>query len=139
MKEPKRKNKPGAGRPRIEVNEELIYSLARIFCTQEEISTITGVSVDTLHRNYADVIKKGNDNGRMSLRRKQFQSAIAGNTTMLIWLGKNLLGQKDSPLQLSNPDEGKGIFDDMAAAMQIAVSEVRKPEKLKVIEGKLVQ
>ena len=31
----------------------------------------------------------------MSLRRKQYTSAMDGNTTLLIWLGKNWLGQKD--------------------------------------------
>ena len=31
----------------------------------------------------------------MSLRRMQFEKAQTGNTTMLIWLGKQMLGQKD--------------------------------------------
>jgi hypothetical protein len=31
----------------------------------------------------------------MSLRRMQWEKAQTGNTTMLIWLGKQMLGQKD--------------------------------------------
>ena len=31
----------------------------------------------------------------MSLRRMQFEKVQTGNTTMLIWLGKQMLGQKD--------------------------------------------
>ena len=31
----------------------------------------------------------------MSLRRKQFETALAGNVTMMVWLGKQYLGQKD--------------------------------------------
>ena len=31
----------------------------------------------------------------MSLRRKQYEVAMSGNTSMLIWLGKNILGQRD--------------------------------------------
>ena len=31
--------------------------------------------------------------GNISIRRAQFELAMRGNTAMLIWLGKNLLGQ----------------------------------------------
>jgi len=31
----------------------------------------------------------------MSLRRRQYTTAMDGNTAMLIWLGKNWLGQTD--------------------------------------------
>jgi hypothetical protein len=33
--------------------------------------------------------------GRISLRRKQWEVATAGNIPMLIWLGKQYLDQKD--------------------------------------------
>jgi hypothetical protein len=33
--------------------------------------------------------------GKISLRRKQYSIAQEGNVTMLIWLGKNWLGQTD--------------------------------------------
>ena len=33
--------------------------------------------------------------GRMSLRRAQLNIALKGNPTMLIWAGKQLLGQSD--------------------------------------------
>jgi hypothetical protein len=31
----------------------------------------------------------------MSLRRKQYSTAMEGNATMLVWLGKNWLSQTD--------------------------------------------
>ena len=31
----------------------------------------------------------------MSLRRKQYSTAMEGNATMLVWLGKNWLSQSD--------------------------------------------
>lgn len=37
----------------------------------------------------------GKETGKASLRGKQFAVAMTGNPTMLIWLGKNMLGQKD--------------------------------------------
>lgn len=60
-----------------------------------EIGSIVECSVDTLERNFADVIKKGRERGKSSLRRKQFEMAMNGNVTMLIWLGKQHLGQTE--------------------------------------------
>ena len=33
--------------------------------------------------------------GKMSLRRRQYSAAMDGNSAMLIWLGKQWLGQKE--------------------------------------------
>jgi hypothetical protein len=33
----------------------------------------------------------------MRLRKAQYNKALEGNPVMLIWLGKNILGQKDDP------------------------------------------
>lgn len=41
--------------------------------------------------------KKGFADLKKSLRRKQIERAESGNATMLIWLGKQLLGQRDVP------------------------------------------
>jgi hypothetical protein len=38
----------------------------------------------------------------MSLKRKQFDMAMKGNVTMLIWLGKQTLGQRDVPADYNN-------------------------------------
>ena len=35
----------------------------------------------------------------MSLRRKQWELAQKGNSTMQVWLGKNILKQSDNPIQ----------------------------------------
>jgi hypothetical protein len=88
-----------AGRPRKQVDEQQIESLAGIGCTIAEIAAVSGVSKDTLERNYAALIEKGREHAKSSLRRMQFKSAEAGNVTMQIWLGKQLLGQKDHTVQ----------------------------------------
>ena len=84
-------------RPKKEVDEELLYKLAQIHCTMREMSDIVGVSIDTLKRRYADLIDKGKSEGKMRLRRKQIEVAMSGNHTMLIWLGKQMLNQSESP------------------------------------------
>jgi hypothetical protein len=82
-------------RPLLEIDEETVEKLAGIHCTMEEIAYVVGCSVDTLERRFAETIKAGKAKGRTSLRRHQWLSAEKGNVTMLIWLGKQLLGQTD--------------------------------------------
>lgn len=82
-------------RPRKKVDVELVKKLASIHCTGDEIADIVGISRDTLDRRFADIIKEARSVGKSSLRRLQWQSAQKGNVAMLIWLGKQLLGQKD--------------------------------------------
>jgi hypothetical protein len=83
------------GRPLKPLDEETIARLARIQCTNEEIAAICGCHRDTLHERFSDVIKRERESGKSSLRRLQWKSATKGNVTMQIWLGKQLLGQKD--------------------------------------------
>lgn len=89
-------------RPKKEVDEQLIYRLAKIHCTMEEISAITKVSVNTLERRFGGIIKEAKEHGRASLRRYQYLLAKKGNLGMLIWLGKQLLGQRE-PEDLKGP------------------------------------
>ncbi|MEW5918527.1 MAG: hypothetical protein AB1762_19145 [Gemmatimonadota bacterium] len=44
---------------------------------------------------FAEYVATKSLKGRVSLRRKQMQLALQGDRTMLVWLGKNLLCQKD--------------------------------------------
>lgn len=79
-----------------ELDIRQIKELAEIQCTMGEIASVMGCSVDTLERRYAEVIKEGRDHGKSSLRRMQYKKALEGNPTMLIWLGKHYLDQKEA-------------------------------------------
>ena len=83
------------GRPKIKIDAALVEKLAGIGCPNKEIASIVGCSVDTLDRHFADVITKGRENGKTRIRQKQIQMALGGNVAMLIWVGKNMLGQTD--------------------------------------------
>ena len=87
--------KKKVGRPKKELDTKLIERLSSIFCTNEEIASVVECHADTLADNFSEYLKKGRSRGKMSLRRMQFEKAQTGNTTMLIWLGKQMLGQKD--------------------------------------------
>jgi hypothetical protein len=82
-------------RPKKVIDPKLVQDLASIGCKTTEIAAIVGASVDTLDRRFAEEMNKGRNNLRCSLRRWQLDAAKKGNVTMLIWLGKQLLDQKD--------------------------------------------
>jgi hypothetical protein len=80
---------------KADVDPEQVQKLAAIGCTHQEISDIVGCSHDTLTRRFRKEIEFGRANAKASLRRKQWETALSGNVTMLIWLGKQVLGQSD--------------------------------------------
>jgi hypothetical protein len=86
------------GRNRKPVPSADVFKLAAIGCKDTEIAEWFGVDSNTLRYNFSVELLKGRETLKQSLRRKQIEVAMSGNPTMLIFLGKNLLGQSDSPL-----------------------------------------
>jgi len=87
------------GRPKKELDAEVIANLSQIGCTQEEIGSVVGISARTLQRRFADLIEDNKNKGKASLRKRMWQSALKGNPNMMIWLSKNHLGMKDRTVQ----------------------------------------
>ena len=83
------------GRPKKELDEELIARLSQIGCTQEEIGSVIGISARTLQRRYADLVYENKNKGKASLRKKMWEKALKGDPKMLIWLSKNYLNMVD--------------------------------------------
>ncbi len=85
------------GRPKKELDKDVIAKLSQIGCTQEEIGSVIGISARTLQRRYADLVAENKNKGRASLRKKLWSKAMRGqgNEKLLIWLSKNELNMKD--------------------------------------------
>jgi hypothetical protein len=91
------------GRPKKVIDFEALERLCMIQCTGEEIADYFNINYDTLDRiikdeynmSFSEYFAKNKGKGRMSLRRAQYTAAMKGNTTMLVWLGKNWLSQTD--------------------------------------------
>lgn len=117
---------PKGGRPRFDFSDKLplVRKLASIQCTDEEIAAGLGCSQDTLARgrkrepDLDAAILDGRANGRMSLRRAQYRKAMEGNPAMLIWLGKQVLGQRERA-ELETPE-------DTPAAIEVRVVSGRR-------------
>ena len=93
-------------RPRKTIDKKQFENLCALQCTEVEICGWFDVCTETLNswckREYgglcfSEVYAQKRGKGRISLRRQQFQLAEKGNASMLIWLGKQYLGQRDTP------------------------------------------
>lgn len=80
-----------------DIDVELVWRLACIQCTLQEIADVVGVDIETIRKHYGPMIEKGKSVGKKSLRRAQWDKALQGSDRMLVWLGKQYLSQKDAP------------------------------------------
>jgi hypothetical protein len=87
----------GRGLNRRVVNPDEVYKIAAIGSTDREIARWFSMNEDTLRYNFADILQTAREDLRQSLRHAQIKLAISGNATMLIWLGKQILGQQENP------------------------------------------
>lgn len=89
------------GRPRVKVDLDEVQELAAEGCTQAEIANTLGIALSTFHnrKDIKSAYEKGIAEMKISLRHYQFKAARDGNVQMQIWLGKQVLGQKDTPAE----------------------------------------
>lgn len=112
------------GRPAFELSDEdlqKIVAMIRIQCTQDEVCGVMGATDKTLNLalkkigqpGFSELFKRHRDEGKVSLRRSQWKAATEKlNPTMLVWLGKQMLGQRD---QIETVTEHKVVpFDGWA-------------------------
>lgn len=91
------------GRPRKQIDQEQFEKLCGLQCTLEEFCCYFDCDDNTLNKwckrtykkSFSEIFKLKRGTGKISLRRKQFEIAMAGNPTMLIWLGRNYLDQTE--------------------------------------------
>lgn len=79
----------------LDINPEQVKALAGIQCTVKEMCAVLGCSRTTIFEKYKNELREGRRMGKAELRRLQWNAAKDGNTGMLIWLGKQWLGQTD--------------------------------------------
>ena len=95
------KTKPGP--PKLfKPNMDEVEKLCRLNCTNAELAAYFGFSPETIDREirdnkvFRDAVTQGKNYGKLSLRRRQVKLAEEGNPTMLIWLGKVYLKQREN-------------------------------------------
>lgn len=87
----------GRGKNKKVVPPDEVYRLAALGCDIGEMADWFGVNRETLKYNFSEYIAKGRADLKHRLRRAQIKAALSGNPALLIWLGKNLLSQQETP------------------------------------------
>jgi len=97
------------GRPRIELDPKQAKIFGYFRATYDTMAEQIGCHVDTIRAamqdedsEFSKAYKKGFSSMKMKLSEAQVKTAIEEhNSTLLVWLGKQYLDQKDNPM----PDE----------------------------------
>lgn len=87
----------GRGNRKRVVAPQDVYELAAIGCNDSEIARWFDVAETTLKTNFSEILAKGREDVKMTLRRAMLKNALSGNAVMQIWLSKNMLGMSDNP------------------------------------------
>lgn len=119
------------GRPRLDFDVETFEKLCGYQCTLIEISEHMKMSGDTIEarckeiygKSFSEVFKLKRSAGHLSLRRAQHKLAQEGNATMLIWLGKQHLGQLDKLNLVITPDDADKLIDEAAKEHGLPIPE----------------
>jgi hypothetical protein len=109
------------GRPRKEVNFNLVDQLWKIQCTGEEIASVLDMDYDTLNARvkenfgipFSDYFKRKSGAGKASLRRTQFELAKK-SAAMCIWLGKQYLNQREPETYIPEEPSEMPEFENMS-------------------------
>lgn len=92
------------GKPPAVIDLDLVEKFSRCHPSDTELAALLGISHPTfvkhkkLNPEILEAMAKGQAYGRGSLRGKQFDMAMKGNVPMLVWLGKQLLQQREKIL-----------------------------------------
>ena len=131
-------NRSGSGRKKVSIDLGELEKLCALQCTHAELAAWFNVSTRTIEARrkqpqFFEAMERGKAKGRISVRRAQMRLLEAGNATMGIWLGKQLLGQKDivtnehtgsagGPIQLAvKPDLSQLSDEELRQLREIAV------------------
>ena len=77
------------------VDVNILKNLAARMLPVKEIASILNVRPSQLGGKYKEIIQEGYERGKANIRFKQFEAVEKGNVIMLIWMGKQYLGQRD--------------------------------------------
>lgn len=109
-------SEPKIGRPKADIDWERVDDLLISGCSGTEIAAFFGINPHTLYDRcfsdngimFSDYSHEKHSKGDSLLRDMQFKKALGihkeGDNTMLVWLGKNRLKQRDTPEDAAQKD-----------------------------------
>ncbi len=102
-------------------------------CSGVEIAGYLDIDQDTFYRRvqekfnllFTEYAGKKREKGNSLLREKQFSLALKGDKALLIWLGKQKLGQTESPQELNISPQTVRQFNELMGQLD----QLQKPQK----------
>lgn len=90
-------------RPEIPIDWKLADELLESGCLGTEVAARFNMHPDTFYRRVEEKFGMGftayqqikRCDGMANIKHKQYQKALTGDNTMLVWVGKTYLGQKE--------------------------------------------
>ncbi|MES2875410.1 MAG: hypothetical protein V4708_16925 [Bacteroidota bacterium] len=125
------------GRPPKEIDWDLVDELLEAGCSGPEIAPHFNIHPETLYdrvadkhgmlySHYSDIMFAKGDS---VLRAVQHTKAKQGDNTMLVWLGKNRLKQKETPNEITVSKDTLDHFSTAMAQMRELQESYKKSEE----------
>ena len=107
------------GRPKLNIDGDKVEKCARYGMPETEIAELMGCSRDTINRRFASELTKGRARMKRGLRAWQLKYAKQGNAALLIWLGKQYLGQMEpkANVEALTEEEAKELLAALVARL----------------------
>lgn len=128
---PPKKETRGRKKKRFDLNRVFEYSICNP--TLAELATVLQTTAATVKARYNDdeafknAVDAGRAAGKYNIRRKQYEKALEGDKSMLIWWGKQNLDQAEIQKQrISGSEEGSPIAINNFAELARAVASMGK-------------
>lgn len=121
----KKSNTGEKGRPEIFLDMDQIRSYMQAGCSAPSIAGFLKIDRKTLYKkveekwgkSFGECLDDFKDEGRDLLKFAQFKKALDGNVPLLIWLGKQLLGQRENHQEMTISKENKENIERLLAAL----------------------
>ena len=123
------------GRPELPIDWSLLDHLLLAGCSIAECSTHFNLTAERLgeriHKQYGMYSNEYShilrSKGDSLIRSAQMKKALSGDNTMLVWLGKNKLAQRDTPETQTVTEDTLKQFNALMAQFQ-SVQNAKKEE-----------
>ena len=96
--------------------------MASVGATDQEIADFVGCDPQTIRNRFSAILVKSCAGMKLRLRQAQYKAALAGDRAMLIWLGKQMLGQAEPPIRLQHQRGIEEVLDELDAGAAASVT-----------------
>jgi hypothetical protein len=127
-----------AGRPPLPIDWDEVGTWVMKGCSGPQIAAIIGLHPETVYDrcvkdlgiSYTEFSYKNRAKGDSALHGAQFDAALKGNTSMLIWLGKQRLDQTEKTTLSIKKTELQEILDENPSGSKELVNERKDTESV---------